>query len=405
MFSTYAKCTRLDTPREPYLTCLMALRVLLADESSTIKRVMQLALQDFAVEVKAVHAGVDVLEVARTYKPDIVFADVLLQKKNGYEVSAELKGDAELNATPVVLMWSSFMELDQAAYKRSKADGKLEKPFDVETLRKLVQDNVARLKSDRLSEYLQFPSNISAPLSLEEQKRESEAKAKTAQSISESKSQSVIITPPPPPPTETVTKPVIPVSDDDFGRGFEVSDLTATSHRQASDLPPPPPSEPENEDWVKQDISKFTLDLAPVKIEGEDAAISFDIHHGSLEGEKQLTSTSFSNEPTTTKFNLRSPPLDRTKAEEIPFPDFDRFQATDAHLPVLPEIEFEPSELEIKSDEPLQLEKQLSAEQLEKIIRAQSKEVIEEVVKRVVPEIATQLIREELNRLISEGAQ
>jgi hypothetical protein len=155
---------------------------------------------------------------------------------------------------------------------------------------------------------------------------------------------------------------------------------------------------------VKQDISSFTLDLAPVKIEGEDAAISFDIHHGSLEGERHLTSTTLSNEPTTAKFNLRSPPLERTKAEDIPFPDFDKYQATNAHLPLVPEIEFEPS-LELNQTEPLQLEQQLSSDQLEKIIRAQSREVIEEVVKRVVPEIATQIIRDEINRLIAEGAQ
>ena len=54
----------------------MALRVLLADESTTIKKVMQLALQEFAVEVKAVRSGLDVSEVARSFSPDIVFADV-----------------------------------------------------------------------------------------------------------------------------------------------------------------------------------------------------------------------------------------------------------------------------------------------------------------------------------------
>jgi len=50
----------------------MALRVLLADESSTIKKVMQLALSDFAVEVRSVPVGFDVLPVAQNFKPDIV---------------------------------------------------------------------------------------------------------------------------------------------------------------------------------------------------------------------------------------------------------------------------------------------------------------------------------------------
>ena len=46
----------------------MALRVLLADESSTIKKVFQLALQDFAVDVRPVNIGVDVLKVVKSVK-------------------------------------------------------------------------------------------------------------------------------------------------------------------------------------------------------------------------------------------------------------------------------------------------------------------------------------------------
>src|SRR5690606_27290914 len=112
----------------------MALRVLLADESSTIKKVFQLALQDFAAELKPVNLGVDVLPVAQSFKPDIIFADVLLQKRNGYEVSAELKQDPALKSIPVVLMWSGFMELDEDKYQASMANAQLEKPFDVAAL-------------------------------------------------------------------------------------------------------------------------------------------------------------------------------------------------------------------------------------------------------------------------------
>ncbi|RYF46460.1 MAG: response regulator [Cytophagaceae bacterium] len=134
---------------------LMALRVLLADESSTIKRVMQLALQDFAVEVKAVPVGLDVLPVTKSFKPDIIFADVLLTKRNGYEVCQELKNDPDTADIPVVLMWSGFMVIDEA--KIAVADAKLEKPFDAETLRALVQSLVPKTQTNPVSSYLQFP--------------------------------------------------------------------------------------------------------------------------------------------------------------------------------------------------------------------------------------------------------
>src|SRR3954468_7657768 len=135
----------------------MALRVLLADESSTIKKVFQLALQDFAVEVRPVNIGLDVLLVAKNFQPDIIFADVLLQKKNGYEVSAELKTEDALSNVPVVLMWSGFMELDEDKFQASHANGRLEKPFDVTALRKLVSELVPKTQSQRMSQFLSFP--------------------------------------------------------------------------------------------------------------------------------------------------------------------------------------------------------------------------------------------------------
>lgn len=135
----------------------MALRVLLGDESSTIKKVFQLALQDFAVEVRPVNIGVDVVSVAQTFKPDIVFVDVLLQKKSGYDVSSEIKQHATLKNIPVVLMWSGFMELDQDKFEASMANAQLEKPFDVSALRKLVTELVPKTNSQRLSQFLAFP--------------------------------------------------------------------------------------------------------------------------------------------------------------------------------------------------------------------------------------------------------
>lgn len=135
----------------------MALRVLLADESSTIKKVFQLALQDFAVEVKPVALGIDVQAVASEFEPDIVFADILLQKKNGYEVCADLKSDDQLQSIPVVLMWSGFMELDTDKFEACGADERLEKPFDVAQLRQIIQKLVPKTKTQPLSEYLEFP--------------------------------------------------------------------------------------------------------------------------------------------------------------------------------------------------------------------------------------------------------
>lgn len=123
----------------------MALRVLLADESSTIKRAIQMALSEYAVEVKSVQSGLDVLSVALTFKPDIVLADVLLTKKNGYDVCLELKGNPATSQIPIVLMWSSFLQIDRGQVEKVKADGTLEKPFDTETLQAIIEKQVPKL--------------------------------------------------------------------------------------------------------------------------------------------------------------------------------------------------------------------------------------------------------------------
>ncbi len=135
----------------------MALRVLLADESSTIKRAIQMALSQYAVEVKSVQSGLDVLSVALTFKPDIVLADVLLTKKNGYDVCSELKNNPATSHVPIVLMWSSFLQIDRSQVEKVKADGTIEKPFDTETLQAIIEKQVPKLSHFPLKGLLTHP--------------------------------------------------------------------------------------------------------------------------------------------------------------------------------------------------------------------------------------------------------
>jgi CheY-like chemotaxis protein len=218
----------------------MALRVLLADESTTIKKVMQVALQDFSVEVKAVHAGIDVVEVAKAFQPDIIFADVLLQKKNGYEVCGEIKRDAALKNLPVVLMWSSFLNIDEKQASQCGANQRLEKPFDVETLRQLILELVPKTRSQRLAHFLKFPEETAEPLRTEEQNRRGSARAPVEQ---------VEVRPAPPPPAP-VEVPKVP------SRPPQAPVKTPAPPQSQA----PPPSSSWNMDSF-EDISDFSGDL------------------------------------------------------------------------------------------------------------------------------------------------
>ena len=135
----------------------MALRVLLADESSTIRKAVQMVLSDYGVDIKMVPTGLDVLSVAKSFDPDVILVDVLLTKKNGYEVSLELKSDDSTKHIPIIIMWSSFMQLDLTQFLACKANESLEKPFDADTIRAKIENLIPSLKSHPLKGFLNLP--------------------------------------------------------------------------------------------------------------------------------------------------------------------------------------------------------------------------------------------------------
>ena len=135
----------------------MSLRILLADESTTIKKAFQLALADLGAEIKSVPSGLDVLAVALDFNPTLIFADILLTKKSGYEICREIKEHAKTKHVPVILMWSQFMEFNQNLAEKAQFNDRLEKPFDTEMLRKVVLNYYQKAASHPLKNYIEFP--------------------------------------------------------------------------------------------------------------------------------------------------------------------------------------------------------------------------------------------------------
>ena len=135
----------------------MALRVLLADESTAIRKAVLLVLADYGPDVKSVTSGLDVLTVAKSFEPDLIIIDILLTKKNGYEASLELKTDDMTKNIPIILMWSNFMQLDLPQFLASRANDSVEKPFDSDDFRSKVEKLLPNLKSFPLKGLLNFP--------------------------------------------------------------------------------------------------------------------------------------------------------------------------------------------------------------------------------------------------------
>ena len=120
----------------------MATRILLADDSITIQKVVNLTFADEGIEVVAVSNGDLAERRLAEVAPDLVLADIFMPGKNGYELCEAIKENPQFRNVPVVLLVGAFEPFDQVEARRVRADAHLTKPFEsrtlVETVRRLI---------------------------------------------------------------------------------------------------------------------------------------------------------------------------------------------------------------------------------------------------------------------------
>lgn len=122
----------------------MSKKLLLADDSITIQKVIGITFANEDYSLSVVDNGDAALEKARALQPDLVLADVFMPGKNGYELCAALKADAALQQIPVLLLAGTFEPFDEAKARKSGADGWIAKPFESQALIDRVEELLAR---------------------------------------------------------------------------------------------------------------------------------------------------------------------------------------------------------------------------------------------------------------------
>ncbi len=127
----------------------MAFKVLVADDSITIHKLVSLALKEEDVEIYTVSNGFDAIEKIKEIRPDVVLADIFMPRKTGYEVCSFVKSDPELSYIPVILMVGTFEPFDEDEAKNSGYDGVLVKPFETEQLLQIVRSSIQKSLSNR----------------------------------------------------------------------------------------------------------------------------------------------------------------------------------------------------------------------------------------------------------------
>ena len=121
----------------------MSHKLLLADDSVTIQRVIELTFADEDVQVLTAGDGEQAIASIQSERPDIVLADIGMPKRSGYDVAAFVKGAPEFSHIPVLLLTGAFEPVDEGRAQAAGCDGVLVKPFEpqhvIARVRELLQ--------------------------------------------------------------------------------------------------------------------------------------------------------------------------------------------------------------------------------------------------------------------------
>lgn len=126
----------------------MAKTILLADDSITIQKIVNLTFSGEGIDVVTVSNGDAALKKAQEIHPDLILADIFMPGENGYELCEHVKSDPTLCHTPVILLVGAYEPFDQNEAAHVKADGHLTKPFEIRVLISAVTSLIAKTEQE-----------------------------------------------------------------------------------------------------------------------------------------------------------------------------------------------------------------------------------------------------------------
>jgi twitching motility two-component system response regulator PilG len=111
-----------------------AIKVLIIDDSNTIRRSAELFLRQAGYEVILAEDGFDALAKISDYRPQVIFVDIMMPRLDGYQTCALIKQNPNLKSTPVIMLSSKDGVFDRARGRLAGSDQYLTKPFTKEGL-------------------------------------------------------------------------------------------------------------------------------------------------------------------------------------------------------------------------------------------------------------------------------
>ncbi len=123
---------------------LSGIKVMVIDDSNTIRKTAEIFLRQAGAQVVLAEDGFDALAKINDHQPNVVFCDILMPRLDGYQTCALIKKNAKFASTPVIMLSSKDGLFDRARGRMVGSDEYLTKPFTKDGLLKTVAAHAVR---------------------------------------------------------------------------------------------------------------------------------------------------------------------------------------------------------------------------------------------------------------------
>jgi twitching motility two-component system response regulator PilG len=125
--------------QEIHLSAASGVKVLVIDDSNTIRRSAEIFLKQGGHEVMLAEDGFDALSKVNDYAPHLIFCDILMPRLDGYQTCAIIKRNPNFSSTPIIMLSSKDGVFDKARGRMVGSEEYLTKPFTKDQLLQAVQ--------------------------------------------------------------------------------------------------------------------------------------------------------------------------------------------------------------------------------------------------------------------------
>lgn len=397
----------------------MAKKLLVADDSLTIQKVIKLALSGDGYEIHTVSDGTECLQQISLFRPDVVLIDIGLPGRSAFDLKKAANEDTDISRIPFVLMSSAFEKVDEAKVALLRFDGRLTKPFDPSNLKNVLAQALKMNSGQGVREFNPPPppgqsqSAPPSPFSLEPSERSKQIQYPRPASIAEEVTGEIQLMDP---NTAIQQDPEPdPLWSESPSRSLE---HTMNFEVRRGATPPPNPSSRPGSNEDDSDIRHLTE--STVKMSGLDDLGGWNLSEGAKGGESSIpdifspTSPSI-QVPAGMMGSMNSSPL-----EPDTHHDLQAGMGQGMNQNMSPGLDLEygaptPTQTQSYSQPALHsggnvesladkmIEKQIERqvrEQLESLVQGAVKSQLEQMARKALPEITERIVKAEIRKLL-----